>query len=85
MILPALDARSVSSGECRLRSECLLPFGLPMLGEKFRQTGLRLLGDAVEDVGELGLGVDVVELGGADERVHHRCPLAAAIGAREEP
>ena len=49
------------------------------------QAGLRHLGDAGEDVGEPGLGVDVVELRGADERVHRRRPLAAAIGAREEP
>ena len=44
-----------------------------------------MLGDAGEDVGEPGLGVDVVELGGADEGVHHRRALAAAIGAREQP
>ena len=31
------------------------------------------------------LGVDVVELGRADQGVHHSRPLAAAIGAREEP
>ena len=49
------------------------------------EPGLRLLGDAGEDVGEPGLGVDVVELGGADQRVHRRCSLAAAIGAREQP
>ena len=49
------------------------------------QTGLRQLGDAGEDVGEPGLRVDVVEFGGADERVHHRRPLAATIGAGEEP
>ena len=62
-----------------------MPVGLPMPGEEFRQTGLRHLGDASKDVGEPGLGVDVVELGGADERVHHRRALAAAIGAREQP
>ena len=63
----------------------LLPFDLPMPGEKFVQPGLRHLGDAIEDVGEPGLGVDAVELRGADQGVHHRRPLAAAIGAREEP
>ena len=67
MILPALDAQSVSSGERQLRGEGLLPFGLPVPGEEFVQSGLRLLGDAGEDIGEPGLGVDVVELGGADE------------------
>ena len=49
------------------------------------QPGLRHLGDAGEDVGEPVLGVDVVELGGADERIHHRRPLAAETGAREQP
>ena len=58
---------------------------LPVPGEEFVQSGLRLLGDAGEDVGEPNLGGDVVELGGADEAVHHRRPLAAAIGAGEEP
>ena len=85
MILPALDAQSVSKGESQLRGEGLLAFGLPLPGEEFVQPGLRLLGDAGEDVGEPGLGIDAVELGGADEGVHHRRPLAAAIGAREEP
>ena len=69
----------------QLCSEGLLPFGLPVPGEEFVQSGLRLLGDAIEDVGEPGLGVDVVELGGTDQGVHHRRPLAAAIGACEEP
>ena len=47
--------------------------------------GLRQVGYAIEDVGEPGLGVDVVELGGTHEGVHHRRPLAAAIEAGEEP
>ena len=57
----------------------LLPFGLPVLGEEFRQSVLRHVGDAIEDVREPGLGVDVVELRGADQRVHSRCSRAAAI------
>ena len=56
MIQPALDAPSVSSGECRLRGEGLPPFGLPMPGEELVQLGLRQLGGALEDVGEPGLG-----------------------------
>ena len=59
--------------------------GLPVPGEEFVQPGLQLLGDAGEDIGEPGLGVDVVEFGGADQSVHHSSPRAAAIGAREEP
>ena len=32
-----------------------------------------------------GLRIDVVELGGLDQRVHHGGALAAAIGAGEQP
>ena len=62
-----------------------MPFGLPVPREEFVQPELRLLGDAGEDVGEPGLRVDVVELGGADERVHHSGPRAATIGAGKQP
>ena len=59
--------------------------GLPVPGQEFVEPGLWQVGDADENIGEPGLRVDVVELGGADERVHHSRPLAAAIGAGEEP
>ena len=49
------------------------------------QTGLRQVGDAVEDVRQPCLRVDIVELRSADERVHHRGPHAAAVGAGEQP
>jgi hypothetical protein len=45
----------------------------------------RVIGDAGEDVGEPGLRVDAVELGGADQRVHHGGTLAAPVGAAEQP
>ena len=48
------------------------------------QPGLRQSGDAIKDVGEPGLGVEVVELRGVDEGVHHRRPVAAVIGAGEQ-
>ena len=83
MILPIQDAQSVSSGECQLRGQGLLPFGLPVPGEELVKAVLRLLCDAGEDVGEPSLEVDVVELGGVDQSLHHRRALAAAIGARE--
>ena len=35
MVLPALDARSVSSGECQLRGQGLLTVGLLAPGEEF--------------------------------------------------
>ena len=40
---------------------------------------------AREDVGEPGLRIDVVELGGGDERVEGSCPPAAFVGAGEGP
>ena len=44
-----------------------------------------MIGDAGEHVGEPGLRIDVVELGGLDQRVDRRGALAAAIGAGEQP
>ena len=41
--------------------------------------------DAPEVIGEPGLRVDVVELGGADEGVHRRGALAAAVRTGEQP
>jgi hypothetical protein len=42
-------------------------------------------GDALEHIGEPGLGIEVVELGGADQGIHDRSAQAAAIGADEQP
>jgi hypothetical protein len=36
--------------------------------------------DAGEDIGEPGLRIDVVQLRGLDQRVHHGGTLAAAVG-----
>ena len=58
---------------------------LPVPREEFVELALRRPGDAVEDVGEPGLRIDIVELGGADERVHRRRPHAAAVGTGEQP
>ena len=58
---------------------------LPVPREEFVELALRRPGDAVEDVGEPGLRIDIVELGGADEGVHRRRPHAAAVGAGEQP
>lgn len=52
---------------------------LPVAGQEFGEAILRGVGDALEDVGEPGLRVDVVELGGADEAVDDSGPLGAAI------
>ena len=62
-----------------------LPLGDPVPGEEFVEPVLRRPGDAAEHVGEPGLRVDVVELGGADERIHRRRAHAAAVGTGEQP
>ena len=44
-----------------------------------------VFGDAFEDIGEPGLGIDVVQFCCADEGVHDSGPVAAAVGACEQP
>ena len=41
--------------------------------------------DPCEHVGEPGLGIDVVHLAGDDQAVHLRRPVAAPVGAAEQP
>ena len=62
----------------------LLP-GSPVPGEQFVEPGLRRVRDAAEDIGEPGLRIDVVELGGADQRIDRRRAGAAAVRAGEQP
>lgn len=52
-----------------------------MPGEEFRQARDGQTGDPLEDVGEPGQGIDVVELGGADQGAEDGRALAAAVGA----
>jgi len=58
---------------------------LPMPWQEFVEVGCRVIGDAAEYVGEPCLRVDVIELGGADQRVHHSGTLATAVGPGEQP
>ena len=44
----------------------------------------RMVGDVGQHMAEPGLGVNTVELGGADQRVDRGCPFAAAVGAGEQ-
>ena len=74
--------REVRAGPC---GQGLVAGGLAVPGQQLVHPGVRQLRDAGEDIGEPGLGVDVVELGGADEGVHRRGALAAAVGAGEQP
>ena len=41
--------------------------------------------DPAQDVGEPGARVGAVQLGGDDERVDGRSPVAATVGATEHP
>ena len=49
------------------------------------EAGLVDIVDAGEGIGEPSLGIDIVELGGADEGVDEGCTFAAAVGACEQP
>lgn len=44
-----------------------------------------MLGDALEHIGQPGLGVDLVGLGRADQAVDDGSALAAVIRATEQP
>lgn len=59
--------------------------GLPVPRQEVIEAPSGVAGDAGEDIGQPGLGIDVVELGGLDQRVDHRGSLAAAIRAAEQP
>lgn len=48
-------------------------------------SGALMIGDPSKDVGEPGLRISATELGRLDQRVHGGGPLAAAIGAGEDP
>ena len=74
--------REVRAG---LRGQGLVPGRFPVPGQQLVHTGVRQPGDAREDISEPGLRIDVVELGGDDEGVHHRGSLTAAVGAGEQP
>ena len=68
-----------------LCSLIVLPVVFPVPRKEFVELALRRPGDLAEDVGEPGLRMDIVELGGADEHVHRRRPLAARTPPRSEP
>ena len=57
----------------------------PVPGHQFIELLDGMAGDTGEDVGQPGLGIDVVELGGDDEAVHEGGTVAATIGAGEQP
>jgi hypothetical protein len=42
-----------------------------------------MLGDELEHISQVGFGIDVIKLGGADERVDCRGTVAAAVSTGE--
>ena len=49
------------------------------------QTALGKCGDMGEDVSQPSLRINIVELGGHDQREHDGRPIGAAVGAGEQP
>src|SRR6266568_1988359 len=56
---------------------------LPIPRQEFVEPVNRVIGNVAQHVGEPSLRIDVVHLGGDDQAVHERRPLASAIGAGE--
>jgi hypothetical protein len=63
-----------------------ISFGLrgPVRRQEIVDTMHRMIGDLGEDVGEPCLRIDVVELCGMDERLHHSRPSANECGQRRQ-
>src|SRR3954471_12519749 len=59
--------------------------GAPVPGQKFVDPARRVPADAADQIGEIGLGIDAIELAALDQREEDRRPLAAAVGAKEGP
>jgi hypothetical protein len=58
---------------------------LPVPGQQLIQTLDVVIIDARQDIDKPGLRIDIVELGGLDQREHDGSALAATIGAGEQP
>ncbi len=50
-------------------------------GHQFRKTGDLRIGDAARRVGQPGLRIDAVELGGFDQRIGNGDQFATALGS----
>jgi len=57
----------------------------PVPWEQLVDTADGMFGDAGEDIGKPGLGIDVVEAAGLNQRKDDGGALPAAVGAGEEP
>ena len=60
-------------------------YRLPVPGQQLIEPGSGMLGDAGEDDGKPGLRVDVIKLGGGDQRVDRCGAFATAVGTGEQP
>ena len=60
-------------------------FHLPVPGQQVVDPLCGIIEHSSEDIGEPGLRIDVVELGGLDQRVDGSGPPAAFVGAGECP
>ena len=54
-------------------------------GQQFVDPLDRMIGDAGDDIAEIGFRIEAVELGRFDEGVHRRGAFAAAVGTGEQP
>src|ERR1700720_732863 len=57
---------------------------LPVPGQKFADAIDRMIGDAGQNIAQIGLRVEAIHFGGLDEGVHRGGSHAAGIGASKE-
>ena len=57
----------------------------PIPGQQFVEFRGWMIGDAAEHVGEPSLRIDVIQLGGLDQREHRGGAASTGIGAGEQP
>jgi hypothetical protein len=77
-----MHAADENRGLSRFRGvgDVLAAEGFPVPGEQLVDASDRMIGDAGEDVGEPGLGIDVVKADSDDERFEHCGAMFAGIG-----
>src|SRR5438094_7162101 len=84
-ILPTRLIVKTTLGAARSGGEACAIRRPPVPREKLIEPASAVVVDASEHIGNPSLRIDVVEPRGLDQRVHHCCTLAAAIGAGEQP
>ena len=79
---PSEYASGENRGSGRL---ALIVCGAPVPGKQFVETALWDVCDLRENIGEPGLGINVVQPAGLNQRVGDGRALPAAIGAAKQP